>query len=410
MTNSTTGSAALFALVAFASVSCAQTLVPADMENWWRWQGNLTDSITGASGTSSGAIGYTPGPRGHALRLGQSGSAEVTIPSSVGNFATRNFSISYWVRPETPAYASILNKRTICNAANLVDIRSGSAATGPVLAFEMYESWTPTSFALIAPPPSTGEWTHITHTREGATWRTYANGALVATANNRPIVNLNNAAPWRIGRSVCIGTDDTGQFVGAIDDLRFYGRALSQAEILALATGPSIESIDAPPTICDGATISSVAFNLGSAALQWQYRTTGTETWIGVSDGPIAQLGIVASGSATRTLRLDPAPTPTSIINQNFSIRLVATTSSFRSVSAPAQITACASDFDCTGYIDSDDFVYFVGHFVAGCIAPGMSEIGPDSTCFRAADLDRSGFLDVDDFVFFVSSFSQACQ
>ncbi|MCC6426629.1 MAG: hypothetical protein IT435_07385 [Phycisphaerales bacterium] len=54
----------------------------------------------------------------------------------------------------------------------------------------------------------------------------------------------------------------------------------------------------------------------------------------------------------------------------------------------------CTADFDCSGFVDTDDFDAFVHAFEAG-----------DDT----ADVDVSEFVDTDDFDFFVHAFEDGC-
>jgi hypothetical protein len=54
----------------------------------------------------------------------------------------------------------------------------------------------------------------------------------------------------------------------------------------------------------------------------------------------------------------------------------------------------CPSDFDNSGFVDTDDFTAFVTAF----------EIGLDS-----ADFDQTGFVDTDDFTAFVLAFEAGC-
>ena len=59
-----------------------------------------------------------------------------------------------------------------------------------------------------------------------------------------------------------------------------------------------------------------------------------------------------------------------------------------------AHLTVCSSDFDHSGFIDTDDFTAFVLAF----------EEGGDN-----ADFDLSGFVDTDDFTAFVLAFEAGC-
>ncbi|MDX2017490.1 MAG: hypothetical protein SFY95_07615 [Planctomycetota bacterium] len=69
----------------------------------------------------------------------------------------------------------------------------------------------------------------------------------------------------------------------------------------------------------------------------------------------------------------------------------------------------CPADFDGSGFVDSDDFVFFIDQFTRGCTGPGVGALGPDPLCFKSADFDDTGFVDSDDFVAFIDAFSQGC-
>jgi hypothetical protein len=69
----------------------------------------------------------------------------------------------------------------------------------------------------------------------------------------------------------------------------------------------------------------------------------------------------------------------------------------------------CRSDFDRSGFVDSDDFVSYLAAFTRGCVATGEGPFGPDPACERTADFDASGFVDSDDFVAFVASYQAGC-
>lgn len=69
----------------------------------------------------------------------------------------------------------------------------------------------------------------------------------------------------------------------------------------------------------------------------------------------------------------------------------------------------CASDYDGSGFADSDDFVLFVDHFERGCVGAGTGASGADAGCTKSADFDASGFVDSDDFIAFAQAFNAGC-
>ena len=86
--------------------------------------------------------------------------------------------------------------------------------------------------AVYAPYTPTDEWHHFAMTHDGETLRLYLDGAL---AGDSPL-----ATPPADGSPVRIGADDNGGTVssfwhGWIASLRVWDRALSEAEVAALA-------------------------------------------------------------------------------------------------------------------------------------------------------------------------------
>ncbi len=72
-------------------------------------------------------------------------------------------------------------------------------------------------------------------------------------------------------------------------------------------------------------------------------------------------------------------------------------------------IQPCAADFDGSGFLDSDDFVFYLEQFTLGCVGPGEDVFGPNPSCVKSADFDQSGFVDADDFVAYLAAFEVGC-
>ncbi|MDX2018420.1 MAG: GC-type dockerin domain-anchored protein [Planctomycetota bacterium] len=74
-----------------------------------------------------------------------------------------------------------------------------------------------------------------------------------------------------------------------------------------------------------------------------------------------------------------------------------------------AALDFCPADVDCSGFLDSDDFVLFLDQYIRGCVGPGADVFGPNPDCLRNADFDLSGFVDADDFVVYLAAYGQGC-
>jgi hypothetical protein len=211
-----------------------------DLVGHWRMDegsGSLVadDSPNGLHGTAVGSPAWVPGVQGPwALSFTNGTSKYVTVPNAGPLNITAAITMAAWIRPTQVATASIINKATF--------------ATGPVFGYELDLSTTGVPFVRLfndtqapgggrlnatVPYPTNGTtWMHVAATYDGATISMYVNGVLnVTRASTAPITT--NSLPFVIGAP----SDGLAArvFPGAIDDVRLYNRALTGAEIAALA-------------------------------------------------------------------------------------------------------------------------------------------------------------------------------
>ncbi len=146
----------------------------------------------------------------------------------------------------------------------------------------------------------------------------------------------------------------------------------------------------------------------GSFTYEWQVEDLGAPgTWLNLPDGPLVISGITwgtISDATTDTLRAQPNPL-TYLVAGTLRFRCIVTNACGSGASNPATLTVCAADFDCSDFLDSDDFILYVSQFTLGCDGPGS----PDPACTQSADFDGTGFVDSDDFVAYVHAFEAGC-
>src|SRR5262249_40981490 len=107
-------------------------------------------------------------------------------------------------------------------------------------------------------------WTHLAATYDGATMRLYVNGALAATkAGSGSLLTSTNQL--QIGGDSIYGQD----LKGAIDEVRVYNTALSQAQVQSDMNTP-LGGDAQPPTAPVGLTAAGGA---GQVALSWAAST-----------------------------------------------------------------------------------------------------------------------------------------
>jgi DUF1680 family protein len=187
-------------------------------------------SGNGRTATLAGGAAYVAGRSGQALDLNGS-TAYASIPAGILAGAT-NFSVALWARIDT-----------VTTWSRLFDLGSG---TGAYMFLTPRSSAGTARFAITA-SGSGGEqridapaalpattWTHVAVTRSGNLGVLYVNGAEVARNTAMSAVVGSTTQNW-LGRSQYADP----YLDGALDNVRFYTRALSAAEVSTLAANGS---------------------------------------------------------------------------------------------------------------------------------------------------------------------------
>ena len=145
---------------------------------------------------------------------------KVALPSTL-DVAALPFTLEAWVRPANfSPWHAIFSKRSSYSAAGMRFDVGLEDASGRVYV----TTFTTVVTFTYAPPLNT--WTHLAVVADSTGTRLYVNGVLQQSLG---VVTLGtgSTAAVNIGRT----GDNSDAFAGAIDDLRFYKRSLTQAEI-----------------------------------------------------------------------------------------------------------------------------------------------------------------------------------
>ncbi len=185
----------------------------------------------GDGGSGGAATGpRVPGRIGSAVRL--NGVADqVNLPAGILSGLT-DFTIAVWVNPAaTPTWSRIFDFGTGTTANMFLTVSSGA---GPRFAITTGGGGTEQRLSTTGQLPL-NTWTHLAVTLSGTTGTLYRNGVAVATNTAMTLrpADLGATGNNWIGRS-----QYADPFLNAtVDDVQIHDRALSAAEVQALAAG-----------------------------------------------------------------------------------------------------------------------------------------------------------------------------
>lgn len=216
----------------------------------YSFESNLGDATGNASnlGAAVGAVDYDCGISGQALLLGGPGDF-VRIPGGTSNnvnrvFREQDLTVSLYFKPVGDGGGR----------QYLVSKRDTNCAVDGYFGL----TYSPDSRLLTATLGQDGPdqsvtttitdracWQLVTIVRQAADLIVYVNGQRLATSAAAETIDLTNGGELFIGSSACLAAGESS-FIGLIDDVRIYGRALTDEEVADLYVFP--DRILNPPT------------------------------------------------------------------------------------------------------------------------------------------------------------------
>nr|WP_321485473.1 LamG-like jellyroll fold domain-containing protein [uncultured Draconibacterium sp.] len=234
--------------------------------------GDVIDAAGSHNGTNNGATRGVSGKVGNAFSFDGGHYITINNHSDITNYAS--FTLSAWVYPT----ALSSNKTIISKVSPNRDFNlkfSGSNIEAHFAYGSNYYHCTSTSTATI------NSWIHVVATWQNNQWNIYYNGVLDHTCN------FTTDPPWSGGLMQIGAMSNSEIFVGLIDEVRVYNRALSSTDVTALynytggGTLPAL-SIDANVSCNEGDGTIVLLVNASQASasdMTFDYTTVdGTAT------------------------------------------------------------------------------------------------------------------------------------
>ena len=202
---------------------------PAGLVAWWNADGQVNDLVGNNNGALHGGAAFVPGKVGQAISLnGVDGYIEIPNSETFNLGPTYPMSICLWVYRTSPNTAMhILGKRVGCNGSGVNYQLAYDGIYGSGLYFDGEDGGIYSGGVYSGKDLPMNTWVHLAVTFDGTTFGFYTNGLLVATGSGT--LGPTNSVPLRIGAS-----GDCAPFGGMLDEIQFFNRALSAAEIQSI--------------------------------------------------------------------------------------------------------------------------------------------------------------------------------
>lgn len=221
--------------IALTGTGVAQVIQSYDPNvSWWRAENNVNDSVGSNNGSMTGGA-YAPGRLGQSFSFDGSAPQYVSVPHSSSLDIFGNHSIAFWSKPNAlPATGK--SYHVVSKWTNGYEYKKVSIDSDGKVSYFLFGT-TASSGVTSATALTPGVWTHVVATYDGANMKIYLNGVQDASI----------AAAGDVGDgtgTLYLGYDPTtapyvnpSYFNGLLDEVGWYNRTLSQAEVTSLNDG-----------------------------------------------------------------------------------------------------------------------------------------------------------------------------
>ncbi len=199
----------------------------------------------------------------------------------------------------------------------------------------------------------------------------------------------------RVGEQNC-GGDRAGRYRVVVSNA--CGSVTSNAASVTFANSVIITQQPSDASACISTPTNFFAGSIGAGPVTYQWQIGDPNAPDGFAD---LYDGVTYAYDG-RLVTIQGADSPVlgftcdslSNIASTYLVRCVLTAPCSAATTNPAVLTVCPADYDCNGFVNGDDFDFFIEAFYWG----------NDS-----ADFDRNGFVNGDDFDYFVIAFEAGC-
>jgi hypothetical protein len=206
-----------------SSTVSSSTTITNGLVVWWPFNGNANDISGGGYNGSIIGASLTTGQNGQANGAYNFTASVNTITSSTIPAMQTTQTMSAWIKPSaTPSERYTIMEGITPSGAYYLSMNTDNS-----LQIYWYDTSNPGYHSSGASTIPLNVWTYVTSTWDGTNARLYVNGVLKTTV---AVTGVGRAAA-----NLIVGAEAPArQYLGVIDDVRLYSRALSDSEVLGL--------------------------------------------------------------------------------------------------------------------------------------------------------------------------------
>lgn len=270
-------------LVAACFVSTmASAQAPSGLTHKWSGNGNGLDSV-GSEDCLTPNLGFTGGHSAQAFSF--DGTVFPDFGSNVCAFGSANFTIDFWIQTTLSTDATVFSRRAWCNPDNVVEC---GISQGTVT-FQLSKNSGLNCTVQSAKSINDGAFHHVAIVRRSLDLNMYIDGVLDAQSTAAQVISITtvsssfdadgnpiSAQPdFVLGMNLCDSNPD-GPFVGALDEIEVFNRALDDTEVYwQVHPGVPIAIVNQPfnqrTLVGRGVAFHVAALGLQPITYQWRF-------------------------------------------------------------------------------------------------------------------------------------------
>ncbi len=259
--------------------------MPSGLVGWWQGEKSFRDVISGNAGTPEGNVTYVPGRVGSALHFDGYGSA-VLVGNST-NYQLQDFTVDAWIKRTYADFSTPGGGGAVIFSYGSEGYGFGLLDSGQLFLTKVDEDNVKASCQV-----ADTNWHHVAVTKADTNVVFYLDGAAYQAPAYSTFYSFDTGVA--IGAR---GDDFESSFLGSVDEVDLFNRALSASEIHSLYAASSLGKC--PVALTVPSQSANQSFGLGSnATLSVSVAGTGPMTyqWF--------QNGVLIAGATNATLTL----------------------------------------------------------------------------------------------------------